>query len=63
MNTRYEALLSKIHSGQMAILDSGISTELERRGATMDAPVWSARVPIEHFDVLVETHQAYIDAG
>ena len=63
MNTRYEALLSKINSGQMAILDSGISTELERRGATMDDQVWSARVSIESFDVLVETHQAYIDAG
>ena len=63
MNTRYEALLSKINSGQMAILDSGISTELERRGATMDDQVWSARVSIEHFDFLVETHQAYIDAG
>ena len=63
MNTRYEALLSKINSGQVAILDSGISTELERRGATMDDQVWSARVSIEHFDFLVETHQAYIDAG
>lgn len=63
MNTRYEALLSKINSGQVAILDSGISTELERRGATMDDQVWSARVSIESFDVLVETHQAYIDAG
>ena len=63
MNTRYEALLSKINSGQVAILDSGTSTELERRGATMDDQVWSARVSIESFDVLVETHQAYIDAG
>ena len=63
MNTRYKALLSKINAGQVAILDSGTSTELERRGATMDDQVWSARVSIEHFDVLVETHQAYIDAG
>jgi len=63
MNTRYEALVSKIHSGQVAILDSGISTELERRGTTMDDQVWSARVSIESFDVLVETHQTYIDAG
>jgi len=63
MSTRYEALVSKIHSGQVAILDCGTSTELERRGATMDDQVWSARVSIESFDVLVETHQAYIDAG
>ena len=63
MSTRYEALVSKIHSGQVAILDSGTSTELECRGAIMDDQVWSARVSIESFDVLVETHQAYIDAG
>ncbi len=63
MYTRYNALLSKINSGKIAILDSGTSTELERRGAIMDDQVWSARVSIESFDVLVETHQAYIDAG
>ena len=63
MSTRYEALVSKIHSGQVAILDSATSTELERRGATMDDQVWSALASIESFDSLVETHQAYIDAG
>ena len=63
MSTRYEALVSKIYSGQVAILDSGTSTELERRGATMDDQVWSALVSIESFESLVETHQAYIDAG
>ena len=63
MSTRYEALVSKIDSGQVAILDSGTSTELERRGATMDDQVWSALASIKSFDSLVETHQAYIDAG
>ena len=46
MSTRYEALVSKIYSGQVAILDSGTSTELERRGATMDDQVWSALVSL-----------------
>ena len=63
MNKKYNALLSKIHSGHVAILDSGTSTELERRGTTMDDQVWSARVSIESFEVLVDTHRAYIDAG
>ena len=63
MRTKYEALVSKIHSGQVAILDSGTSTELERRGVYMDDQVWSALASIESFDSLVETHQAYIDAG
>jgi len=63
MTTRYSSLLSKIQSGGLAILDSGVSTELERRGQKMHDEVWSARVGIDSFDVLVSTHQAYIDAG
>ncbi|HBO91234.1 MAG TPA: homocysteine S-methyltransferase family protein, partial [Acidobacteria bacterium] len=63
MTTRYSSLLSKIQSGGLAILDSGVSTELERRGQKMHDEAWSARVGIDSFDVLVSTHQAYIDAG
>ncbi len=63
MFARYETLLSKINSGKIAILDCGTSTELERRGITMNDQVWSARASIESFDVLVETHQSYIDSG
>ena len=63
MCTRYKALISNIHAGQVAILDSGTSTELEYRGATMVDQVWSALASIKSFDLLVETHQAYIDAG
>ena len=63
MTTRYSSLLSKIESGGLAILDSGVSTELERRGQKMHDEAWSARVGIDSFDILVSTHQAYIDAG
>ena len=63
MSNRYSTLLAKIDSGELAVLDSGVSTELERRGGYMDDQVWAALVCIESFDVLVETHQAYIDAG
>jgi len=63
MTTRYSSLVSTIHSGGLAILDSGVSTELEKRGQKMDEEAWSARVAIDSFDILVSTHQAYIDAG
>ena len=63
MTTRYSSLLAKVQSGELAILDSGVSTELERRGQDMHDEAWSARVAIDSFDVLVSTHQAYIDAG
>jgi S-methylmethionine-dependent homocysteine/selenocysteine methylase len=39
MTTRYSSLLLKIQSGELAILDSGVSTELERRGQEMHMEV------------------------
>ena len=63
MTVRYTALASKMLSGKLAILDGGTSTELDRRGASMDGMTWSACASIQAFDLLVETHQAYIDAG
>ena len=63
MTNRYTALASKMLSGKLAILDGGTSTELDRCGASMDGMTWSACASIQAFDLLVETHQAYIDAG
>ena len=63
MTDRYTALVSKMLSGKLAILDGGTSTELDQRGASMDGMTWSACASIQAFDLLVETHQAYIDAG
>ena len=58
MTTRYSSLLAKVQSGELAILDSGDSTELERRGQDMHDEAWSPRVPNDSFDVLVSTQQA-----
>jgi len=63
MTTRYSSLLSQIQSDGLIILDSGVSTELEKWGQKMDEEAWSARVAIDSFDMLVSTHQAYIDVG
>ncbi|SVD99402.1 uncharacterized protein METZ01_LOCUS452256, partial [marine metagenome] len=63
MTGKYTALVSKVHSGKLAILDGGTSTELDRRGVSMDGMTWSACASVQAFDLLVETHQAYIDAG
>tara|TARA_B100001123_G_scaffold259311_1_gene288943 strand:+ start:2807 stop:3733 length:927 start_codon:yes stop_codon:yes gene_type:complete len=63
MTNRYSCLLAKIDAGELAVLDSGVSTELDRRDVYMDDQVWSALASIQFFDALVETHQAYIDAG
>jgi len=63
INTSYEKIMKKVTNGDVVILDSGISTELERRGAKMRDTQWSGSVSIEAFDLLVDTHRAYIDAG
>ena len=55
--------MKKVANGNVIVLDSGISTELERRGAKMRDTQWSGSVSIEAFDLLVDTHKAYIDAG
>ena len=63
MSSRYQKFFQEIKEGRTAILDSGVSTELERQGAPMRDTHWSGRVSIDAFDILVNTHKAYIDAG
>ena len=63
MSSRYQKFFQQIKEGRTAILDSGVSTELERQGAPMRDSHWSGRVSIDAFDILVNTHKAYIDAG
>ena len=63
MKTPYEKIMQRIASGEVIIIDSGLSTELEKRGAKMQDTQWSGSVSIESFDLLVDTHRAYIDAG
>lgn len=55
--------MTEIRDGVLKILDGGLSTELERRGGIMGEGYWSARVSIDAFDLLVDTHKAFIDAG
>ena len=63
MSYNYKKLYNEILQGRAVVLDSGVSTELERQGAPMQDSQWSGRVSIDAFDILVNTHKAYIDAG
>jgi homocysteine S-methyltransferase len=45
------------------ILDGGLATELERRGADLDDPLWSARVLLEEPEAIEAVHAAYYAAG
>ena len=63
MTDRYQSAWNELKSGKTLILDAGISSELERRGAPMTDGVWSGRTGFDHWETLVRVHMDYIEAG
>lgn len=47
----------------VVILDGGLATELERRGADLGDALWSARLLLDDPDLLREVHHAWFEAG
>jgi homocysteine S-methyltransferase len=45
------------------VLDGGMASELEYRGASIDGPLWSAHVLEDAPEKIVDVHRAYIEAG
>ena len=45
------------------VLDGGMASELEYRGASIDGPLWSAHVLEDAPEKIVAVHRAYIEAG
>jgi homocysteine S-methyltransferase len=45
------------------VLDGGLATELERRGADLHDRLWSAKVLVEDPSMILDVHRAYFDAG
>ncbi len=45
------------------VLDGGLGTELERRGADLTDPLWSARLLTDDPEAIVAAHLAYFRAG
>lgn len=45
------------------ILDGGLATELEHRGADLDDPLWSARLLLDRPELVREVHRDYLEAG
>ena len=52
------SILEKIH-----VIDGGLATELEQRGAKIDGLLWSAHVLEDQPEILLAVHRAYIEAG
>jgi homocysteine S-methyltransferase len=47
----------------MLVLDGGLATELERRGANLQDPLWSAKCLIEQPNLIKDVHFDYFRAG
>jgi len=45
------------------VLDGGLATELEARGADLSDELWSARLLLDDPHLIGEVHRAYVDAG
>jgi homocysteine S-methyltransferase len=45
------------------VIDGGLASELEYRGARIDGPLWSAHVLEDEPEKLLAVHRAYIEAG
>jgi homocysteine S-methyltransferase len=45
------------------VIDGGLASELEYRGARIDGPLWSAHVLEDAPEKVIAVHKAYIDAG
>lgn len=50
-------------SAGYVVLDGGLATELERRGADLDDPLWSAKLLLEAPERIEELHYDYFAAG
>src|SRR3954453_1094649 len=49
--------------GDAVVLDGGLATELEARGADLSDELWSARLLLDDPQLIVNVHRAYVDAG
>lgn len=56
-------LQSLLQQKRVIILDGALATELERRGADLYDPLWSAKILLEQPDLIRQVHYDYFGAG
>ena len=58
-----ESIQDRMDTGDVLVIDGGMGTELERRGARMDAQSWAGSALKTHPDLIRTIHRDFIDAG
>ena len=56
-------MLERLRDGGVVVIDGGMGTELEARGAPMDHEAWCALANLDAPDLVREIHEDYIRAG
>ena len=56
-------MLDPLATDGVVVLDGGMGTELEARGARMDHEAWSGLANLEHPDLVRQIHEDYVRAG
>lgn len=64
-NVESSSLISDFlrQSGGFAVIDGGLATELERHGANLNDPLWSAKCLLTSPHLIRRVHLDYLDAG
>ena len=57
------SLTERLQSGEILLLDGGVSTEIRRRGVALDRNVWSGLATKTDPDAVRAVHEDYIRAG
>src|SRR6266542_3687706 len=60
MNNPFQPFLERTG---VVILDGALATELERRGADLRDPLWSAKLLLDNPDLIRQVHHDYFAAG
>jgi homocysteine S-methyltransferase len=55
--------LQRLADSRPINLDGAMGTELERRGANTDTPIWSAMALLDAPELVEQVHRDYLDAG
>ena len=57
------SLIERLQAGEILLLDGGVSTEIKRRGVSLDRNVWSGLATKTNPDEVRTVHEDYIRAG